>query len=111
MELELPKYLKIGWSIYTVEAWDGKAASRARCFGECDTVLKIIRVDNSGCPRQAAQSLLHEIMHAIAAVWKTPESDAEETFVGAFASGLSTVITDNPQLLPCLAAALGWTAP
>ncbi|MDE2103806.1 MAG: hypothetical protein KGL39_41595 [Patescibacteria group bacterium] len=95
----LPASVKIGWCTYRIEQWDTREAVAANRYGEtCHTTSKI-RVDTGYGTQQAASTLLHEIMHAVSAIWAMDDEDGEERTVKIMQHGLSTVWRDNPEVM------------
>ena len=97
----LPTTVKIGWCDYKIVEWDAREASAARRFGETCSITKIIRIDVIHGPPQTAETLLHEIMHAIYSIWTIGKDDDEERIVTLSTGGLATVMRDN-------ASVFGW---
>ena len=103
-EPPLPKSIKIGWVTYAIEEWSVPGSVGADRYGECSHTENIIRVAFCYGTQQAASTLLHEIMHAIYALWNIKDQDEEERTVKTMAHGLSTVWLDNPAVLDWI----GW---
>ena len=100
--MEVPSFpakIKIGYYTYLVEDWPPDRASLAQRFGECDRNEKVIRVCRQHGDHKAADTLLHETMHALYSEYKLEDADLEERTVGALALGLSGVFLDNPEFL------------
>jgi len=95
---DMPGPVKIGPWVYKVEVWHTHSANSANRFGECERSTRTIRVDNSYGPRQTAETLLHELLHAIYDTWCVDETDNEERTVRAITLGLSSVFVNNPGL-------------
>lgn len=58
----------------------------------------LIQIDHTIQPEQQADTLIHEVLHAI---WRSrglPDRATEEEAVNRLASGLATVLRDNPDL-------------
>lgn len=106
--MNLPKTLKVGWKIFTIEVWDPVQAAADHKYGECDHLAKIIRVDVTHGTRQAVETLLHECFHAAFDIGGANESKCteEEFLVNYTASWLMTMIIDNPILLDVLKQAV-----
>lgn len=96
----LPKTIKIGWKLYSVESWPHENAEAKQRFGEIDYNKSIIRVDISYGARQTLEILTHEIYHGMIHMFgkRKPDQD-EEDYVLYTASYLSTVFVDNPDLM------------
>lgn len=104
-----PSRVKIGAHWYKIE-WVPFAAIEGRYVGLCFHQAKKIRVAAEQPKRQLAQTLLHEIMHAIYYEWGLTNSEmeaedyqagmlSEENVVNGISLGLTTVFADNPNLL------------
>lgn len=99
-----PLVLRIGPFDYEVRWVDRPEATVERRFGWCDNNDQVICVQLGLKCQKTADTLLHEIAHAL--VWNyggaIDESDhiKEEDFVGWIANGLIQVWRDNPDLLP-----------
>ena len=93
----LPGMIKIGYMDFTLESWDARAANSARRYGECSHIEQTIRVEFCH-GRKSANTLIHEIMHAVAAMQNVEDGATEEQFVTSVANGLSTVWRDNPDV-------------
>jgi hypothetical protein len=96
---KIPTKVKIGYRDYRIESWHPHEASGARRYGETNNISQVIRIDFSNQPCQVAETLLHEIFHAVCAVWGLGEKDDEERIVSMFGSGLTTVWRDNPDVM------------
>ena len=96
---ELPKRIKVGYRTYKVQTWPVLEAIGADCSGETCHVSRVIKVDVTRGGVQIAETLLHEILHAIWDVQVMEIKDPEERLVTCFASGLTGVWIDNPSLL------------
>jgi len=102
--IALPKTIKIGWATYIVENWpESEARDRHRAGEILFNKLKI-RINDACPPAKRAETLLHEIAHAINDVWAvTPidlakDSQPEEQLACLMGSGWATVLCDNPDL-------------
>lgn len=98
---DFPKSIRIGWMDYSVEEWCPRDAAGAQRYGEANHAAKNIRVDTSFGPIQSADTMLHEILHAL---WRHANIDqvddpSEEFLVGAIASNLTQVWRDNPDFV------------
>ena len=72
-------------------------------FKDQECLIEI--VDNQSSQQQA-ETLIHELLHAIWATRGLPNRITEEACVTRLASGVATVIRDNPGLLHRLELAL-----
>ena len=96
---DLPKSVKVGWRDYKIVDWEPRAASASKRYGECSHLECEIRIDMTYGTRQAASTLLHEIMHAVCSLWNYEKVNEEEKVVSALGDGLSTVWRDNPTVM------------
>lgn len=99
--MNLPKRVKIGFREYAVKLL-GKDFSDA---GQHCAETRVIRVRKIA-PREDANTLIHEILHA---AWKYGElgnNDIEERCVTVLANVLTEVIADNPHVMAYLTDAL-----
>ena len=85
-------------------------AVRGRPHKRRDGVFKdrqcLIEVSPEISPAQQADTLIHEIFHAIWATRGLPDQITEEECVTRLASGWATVMRDNPDLGVVLECAL-----
>jgi hypothetical protein len=102
----LPKSVRIGYRDYTIENWASNMAAGAHRYGECDKMNGIIRVDTQFGPVKAANTLLHEIMHACCDIGEREDADNEERTVSVLAGTLTQVWRDNPDLVAFMSQAL-----
>ena len=106
--MELPNKIKVLAMDYTVKAMTtNEAASKGR-YGECDSNLLEIRIDPQWKPQKKAETLLHEMLHAISNSMALDASEfkSDEDMVHPMASGLAAVIRDNPKTFQAIVKAL-----
>lgn len=101
--MTLPKAVKIGPFHYRIRR-PSKALARENLSGAAWHPLLTIAVDRDLHPVYAAETLLHEVLHAC---WdQTPlrdfDDDVEESIVAALSPLLFGVLRDNPELVRCL---------
>lgn len=95
----LPKWAKVGYRTYRIVQYPEPEQSRDRNFAQHDHAKAEIRVALWIDAEKAANSILHEILHAIYYNWDINEKKAcEERVVFPMANGLCSVIIDNPDL-------------
>jgi len=105
----MPASVKIGHLKYKIVEWAPRESVSADRYGECSHAEQVIRVTRMfGRPKQAS-TLLHEIIHAIWAMWSIHDGDNEERTVGMLEKGLAAVWVDNPDVFAWIGA--GLTAP
>lgn len=108
MSRHLPKKIKIGYSVYklrhVVKKLDidkAKRKGRNVDMGECDFSAQTLRVFGKQGSDEFANTVLHEILHAINEVHKIrfKNERLEEEYVTRYADVLLTLFKDNPKLL------------
>ena len=105
--MRLPKSIKVAGHIYRVEPWRHQDARANERLGECDRLSKVLRIDTSFGRAQTAESLLHELLHAITYEWNLHDGrHHEEAFVNTLGKGLLAVLRENRELLAWLGVAL-----
>lgn len=104
--MRLPKSIKVGAWEYQIRAWSTRDAGRENFFARADHATAEIEIDTAWGQKQAAASLLHEILHCIWKQWRIEESDTQERMVETLERGLSTVWHDNPEVMRWIGAGL-----
>lgn len=103
----LPSRLRIGAVDFDVELRSMLHAAAHMRRGEFSAEEQTIWVQeqfaSSHC---AAQTVVHEVLHALFYVQGIEQGDSEERIVGALARGLVQVFRDNPGLVPWLVEAV-----
>ena len=94
---EFPTSVRIGYHDFTVEEWDVTAAAFASRYGECDHLKKTIRVSRAHGDRKAAETLVHETLHAIFNEWVIQKEDDEERIVSTLSGAICAVWRQNPK--------------
>ena len=104
---DLPKSIRVGYRDFAVEAWDPLAASGAACFGEFASMQGVIRLRADLPPQELANTLLHELMHAMHFTGgiRGGEKSEEDTVV-ILANQLAQVWRDNPEFVQFMSEAL-----
>lgn len=102
------KTVKVGYRTLRFEMWDGWDAVRCDRYGECDYAAGIIRLAPQMDGQKAAQTILHEILHAVWTSWGMDgdKKVEEEKAVTVHSSGLATAMIDNPELFMWISGAL-----
>lgn len=103
---DLPKSIRVGYRDYTVEDWPRQASGAAGRFGECDKVNAVIRVCTDHGAQKAANTLLHEALHAAWDVADLADSDLEEKAVTGLSNVLTQIWRDNPELIAFMSDSL-----
>lgn len=94
--MEIPKNLKIGGKVYTVDITDNLTLGSANCTGEIIYDDLIIRIRPAAKARMES-TFIHEMIHGIFDHLGYCEQD--EKSVDELANALYAVIVDNPELL------------
>ncbi len=101
--MKLPKKIKVLSRDYKVRTMNAHEEGEDLIFGKCDREYALIVVDSRVSSQKQAHILLHEITHAIIfemGLYKhfhfNKRKITEEDVVTCVATGLSTVIRDNP---------------
>ena len=102
----MPSSVKIGWAEYSIQHWDHLTAVSSRRRGEQSDIEKVIRVDSFLDPRSVAETLLHEIIHAVYSVFQMGREDDEERITQITSNGLATAMRDNPDVFAWIAEKL-----
>ena len=101
--MNIPEKIKIDYRDYKLEKWKQTVASANEAQGQFFAKEGVIgyTADEKGVSH--ANTLIHEIMHAIIYQWNMElEEKVEELVVNGLANGLTTVLVDNPKLLDYL---------
>lgn len=99
----LPHSIRVGPFDYVIEKMTSNQSGAMRRWGEFSSLEAKIRVStNFPTAVKAADTLLHEVGHAIWFAWGIEKGDDEERVVGNAATGWVTVYRDNPWLLDWL---------
>jgi hypothetical protein len=107
MMTPMPKRIKVGALIYRVTAaWDdyGSLGEDPDCYGHTDHKSLTITLNPRLCYGSLAETLWHEIKHAVCRVIGIPDGDAlkEEPWVNMTSGMEWTVLRENPELVAFL---------
>lgn len=86
------------YNVLRPEAPFPSACCTTVCDGEHNFSQQLIKVAFAGTKEYQDTVFLHEIYHAIGAVYCNDVSKDEERFVEQFAKGLYQVVADNPEI-------------
>ena len=95
-----PDRVRLGYRTIKIE-WAPPDAM-GEDLGSYQGVDRLIRVADGTLRAERGATLLHEIAHAIYDLYGLRAKDDEERVVEAFATGLSELITRNPDLIDWL---------
>ena len=98
----IPEKIKIGYKEYRLEKWKQTVASANEAQGQFIAKEGIIGYTDDEKGVSHANTLLHEIIHAIVYQWNIDVGEKEETIVNGLTNGLTTVLVDNPKLIDYL---------
>ena len=101
--MNIPDKIKIGYRSYKLEEWKQTVASANEAQGQFFSKEGVIgyTADEKGVSH--ANTLIHEILHAIVYQWNMElDEKAEEHIVNGITNGLTTVLVDNPKLIDYL---------
>lgn len=100
MQTRLPKYVKIGPFIFSInsrsENWGNEHDCQGLCHTEHHEIDVVIENRTAGF---VLDTLIHEVQHAIWWAMDLKEEDKEEEVVHRLATGWSMVYVDNPSFL------------
>ncbi|WP_109076266.1 MULTISPECIES: hypothetical protein [unclassified Azospirillum] len=103
----LPASIRVGPFDFEILKMDPMRASAERKFGFFSAVEQQIAIQaDMATPFKAADTLIHEINHAIFWAYGIEDADAEERTVSALATAWVQVYRDNPWLLEWIGAAV-----
>jgi hypothetical protein len=103
VKIQVPTSIKIGYRDYKLEEWKQTVATANEAQGQFFQKEGIIGyvVTEEGVSH--ANTVLHEVLHAIIYQWNMDlEEKVEEQVVNGLANGLTTVFVDNPELMDYL---------
>lgn len=104
-----PAAVRVGYAEYAVLALSRGDDDAGSHDGFCQHDRLEIRIDPTPAPARQRETLLHEILHAVAEQYALGLSDkAEERAVSVFAKGLMAVFRDNPKLAALLSGDGRW---
>ena len=99
----IPDKIKVGYKEYKLEEWKQTVASAKDAHGQFFSKEGIIGYTEEEKGVSHANTILHELFHAIIYQWQIDlDERVEETVVHGLANGLSTVFVDNPELMDYL---------
>ena len=98
----IPEKIKIGYKEYRLEKWKQTVASANEAQGHFFAKEGIIGYTDEEKGVSHANTLLHEIIHAVVYQWNIDVGEKEETIVNGLTNGLTTVLVDNPKLMDYL---------
>jgi hypothetical protein len=100
--MNIPEKIKVGYREYKLEKWKQTVANANDAHGQFFAKEGIIGYTEEEKGISHANTLLHEILHAIVYQWNIELGDKEEPVVNGLTNGLTTVLIDNPKLVDYL---------
>ena len=100
--MNTPEKIKVGYREYKLEKWKQTVANANDAHGQFFAKEGIIGYTEEEKGISHANTLLHEILHAIVYQWNIELGDKEEPVVNGLTNGLTTVFVDNPKLMDYL---------
>nr|DAO05464.1 MAG TPA: Protein of unknown function (DUF3920) [Caudoviricetes sp.] len=98
--------VKVGLYEYNIkEASNFTDSTIPDSIGECDFVIKQITIHSYLPLQQLQQTMMHEIVHAVAHTFNIPlpvPEDEMERVVDSMATGILMVLKDNPEMVKWL---------
>ena len=101
--MNIPDKIKVGYRDYKLEEWKQTVASANEAHGQFFSKEGVIgyTVEEKGVSH--ANTILHELFHAIIYQWHIDlDEKMEEAVVNGLTNGLMTVFVDNPELMDYL---------
>ena len=102
----MEKKLKIGYQDIVIERETSTFQKQSDSYGEYDHRKNSISIQTGLSPLDEANTLLHEILHAVAYINSLTQSDQpldtenkEEIVINSITNGLAQVFRDNKWLL------------
>jgi len=103
VKIQVPTSIKIGYRNYKLEEWKQTVATANEAQGQFFQKEGIIGYVTTEEGVSHANTVLHEVLHAIIYQWNMDlEEKVEEQVVNGLANGLTTVFVDNPELMDYL---------
>ena len=101
--MHIPDKIKVGYREYKLEEWKQTVASANEAQGQFFSKEGVIGYVATEKGVSHANTILHEIMHAIIYQWNIElDEKVEELVVNGLSNGLTTVLVDNPKLMDYL---------
>ena len=100
---KIPQSIKIGYRDYKLEKWKQTVASANEAQGQFFAKEGVIGYTAEETGVSHANTLIHEMLHAIIYQWNMElDEKVEELVANGLANGLTTIFVDNPKLMDFL---------
>lgn len=96
---KIPKVISVGYRTYGINPLEMADHEMTEKYGWCDKVNNQIYVYTSNDPMVVADTLLHEVLHAVWFHMGLDDKHDEEAVVNRLSTGLTTVLYDNPDII------------
>ena len=101
--MKIPEKIKVGYKEYKLEKWKQTIANAGDAHGQFFAKEGIIGYTSEETGVSHANTILHELIHAIIYQWNIElDEKAEEHLVNGVTNGLTAVFVDNPNLIDYL---------
>ena len=103
--MKMPLYVSIGPYDIPIRELDPSDSEKNYGLFHSEKMVILLRKEFSS-PQQAADTLLHEVLHAVWHIAGMNHKDGEERLVATLATQLCAVVRQNPNLVSFLQGAL-----
>lgn len=103
---KIPAYINIGYRSFEIIPLEYADFEMTDKYGWCDKINNKIYIYVGTDPMMTADTLLHEVMHAVWAFMGLDEKHDEEPIVARLTTGLLSVLFDNLDLLEFIQACI-----
>ena len=102
----MPKKVRVGWLTYSIGVMDDDISQMVGAMGFVKSEEQVIKVARELPPQQLANTVLHEIVHAIHYQHGLTDESGEEEFTTMTTHGLCAFWQDNPEMMMWLEEAI-----
>lgn len=100
--------IKVGYRTYRILPWEEGDAAENNRLGEISYRAGEIRINDGRAPQERAETILHEILHALLYdSGMNLDREEEEKVVSVLAPRLTALFHDNPNEIRALVETLG----
>ena len=101
--MKIPEKIKVGYREYKLEKWKQTIANAGDAHGQFFAKEGVIGYTAEETGVSHANTLLHELLHAIIYQWHIDlDEKTEEIVVNGLTNGLTTIFVDNSELMDYL---------
>lgn len=98
----IPKKVKIGWRVYTVEVCDNLEFENEEAMGSFQVANHTIKISSEIGYEEQVCTLIHEILHGIFLNGGQEDARCDEGIIECVASGMYQLLRDNPKLIDAI---------